>query len=103
MTAHESHPDADTRAPSADTLRMVRDAVLGVWRGPTAAAPPMDAAIDCLCADARARGLAAEDVILAMKGLLGGMPELREPTRREDAVRLQDVLVTRCIKAFYAS
>ncbi len=102
MTAPESRHGTGHRTPSDDALRTMRDAVLRVWRDADAGAPAVDAAVWGLCQEAHARGMGAEDVILAMKALIGGIPELREPTRREDAVRLQDTLVTHCIKCYYA-
>ena len=60
------------------------------------------AATALLCREAHARGVAAGEVIVSVKALLGGIVALREPARHADAARLQDELVTRCIRTYYA-
>jgi hypothetical protein len=56
-----------------------------------------------LVREARDRALRAEDVLVEVKALLSGMPELDAPERRLEVARFREQLITRCIKAYYQS
>ena len=99
MTAQDPSPRP---APLDDaTLASMRDAVVGVWHDRRRGDPQLVDAMTRLCAEARARGHPAEDVIVTLKALLAAIPELRDNARRIEASRLQDRLVTLCIRCYY--
>ena len=99
MTASDSSPRP---APVDDaTLASMREAVVGVWHDRPRGDPQLTDAMTRLCVEARTRGHPAEDVIVTLKTLLATIPELRDHQRRIEAGRLQDRLVTLCIRCYY--
>jgi hypothetical protein len=102
MMSHDSRSTPEPRSLSDATLASLRDAVLRVWHDPAGSEAALQAALREMVADARARALRAEDVIVAFKALLGSIPELNSPVRRLEAGRLRERLITLCIKAYYA-
>ena len=99
MPAPDSRPRAARLSDAA--LAAMRDAVLAVWVDHPHGDPALVDAVACLCADARARGLGAEEVIVALKTLLAAMPELLDDAHRLEAARLQDRIVTLAIGTYY--
>lgn len=101
MMAPDSRHTPERRPLSDETLAGLRAAVLALWRAPATSDATLGRALDALVREARAEQLRAEDVLLAVKELLAGVPELGTPERRLEAVRFREQLITRCIKAYY--
>ncbi len=102
MMAYDSRPAPEPRALTDDTVAALRDAVVHVWREPETSDTVLQAALARMVDEARTRALRAEEVIVAFKGLLAGIPELNSTVRRLEAVRLRERLITLCIRAYYA-
>jgi hypothetical protein len=103
MMAYDSRSTPDRARLSPETVGALHGAVLALWRTPNTVDGALEAAMDALVREARERALRAEEVLLEVKALLAGMPELEEPERRLEAARFREQLVTRCIRAYYRS
>ena len=103
MMAYDSRPAPEPRALTDDTLAVLRSAVVAAWSSPDAADAELQAALGRMVDEARTRALRAEEVIVAFKALLAGIPELNATARRLEAARLRERLITLCIKAYYAA
>lgn len=102
MMAYDSRSTPEPQPLGDATIVALRDAVLRIWNQPQEGDGPLHAAIAQMVAEARARSLRAEDLIVAFKDLLARLPDLNAPDRRLEAVRFRERLITLCIKAYYA-
>jgi hypothetical protein len=102
MMAHESPPLPEHRPLGDDTVAALRAAVLQLWERPDDGDAALHAAFTRMAEEARARSLRAEEVIVAFKDILAGLPALQRGGRRLEASRFREQLVTHCIKAYYA-
>ena len=103
MMAFDSRSTPEPRSLSESTLSAMREAVERVWNDPDGAEPVMQGALAQVVAEARARSLRAEEVIVSFKALLAAVPELNSSVRRLEAARLRERLITLCIKAYYSA
>ncbi len=109
MMAFDSRSTPEPRTISEPARALLADAVLRVWSDPAAlqaasgaaGVPALSAALDRVVADARDRALRAEEVIVAFKELLAGLPALNAPERRLEATHFRERLITECIRAYY--
>jgi hypothetical protein len=101
MMAFDSRSTNERPRLSDQTVAELRQAVLLLWTAPESIDGRLGSAMDTLVREARERALRAEDVLIEVKGLLAGLPELDAPDRRMESARFREQLVTRCIKAYY--
>ena len=101
MMAPDSRPTPEPRMLADDTMAVLRAAVVHLWHERGGAEDALRDALALVTAEARARALRAEEVIMAFKALLASLPELHTGARRMEAVAFQELLVTMCIKAYY--
>lgn len=101
MMAFDSRSSSDRPRLSDQTVAELREVVLQLWSAPESVDGQLGRALDALVREARERALRAEDVLVAVKGLLADLPQLDDPARRMEGVRFREQLVTRCIKAYY--
>ena len=102
MMAHDSPPLPEHRPLSDETVAALRAAVLQLWERPADGDAALHAAFARMADEARARSLRAEEVVVAFKEILAGLPALQRGGRRLEAGRFREQLVTHCIKAYYA-
>jgi len=101
MMAHDSPTTPEHRSLGDDTVAALRAAVLQRWERPTDGDAALHAAFMRMVDEARTRSLRAEEVVVAFKEVLAGLPALHRGGRRLEAGRFREQLVTRCIKAYY--
>ena len=101
MMAYDSRSTPEHRPLGDETVAALRTAVLGLWEHPTDGDAALQAALARMVAESRTRALRAEEVGVAFKEILAGVPSLNNGRRRLEAVRFRERLVTRCIKAYY--
>lgn len=113
MMAFDSRSTPEPRTISPATRAALAAAVLRLWadsarwrREGDGRRVELDAALVAAVAvtvrEARARALRAEELIVAFKELLAGLPELAAPERRLEAAHFRERLITECIRAYYA-
>jgi len=98
MMAFERSPSARLEPETLDALRHVMDRA--VRRGNHA-----DELHDVLCrasAEARAKGMQAEQLLIVMKELWHSLPDLRGTDAGEQHMLLLQELISRCIDQYYA-
>lgn len=98
---------------SEATRTLLANAVLHVWNDPAlwrrqvdgeqmpAVSAALTHALHEMVAEARERALRAEELIVAFKELLAGLPALNAPERRLEATHFRERLITECIRAYY--
>jgi len=101
MMAHDSRLTPELRPLSPETLATLRSAVVRLWQDREANEDELHAALAAVAAEAHARALRAEEVIVSFKALLADLPEIHAGPRRIESTRFQEHLVTLCIKAYY--
>lgn len=102
MMARESHPEPVHRPLSEETLHELRIAIAGHTRNAPDADDALRTALARVTAEARARSLRVEEVIVAFKKMWSTMPELSGGPTRADEIAVRERLVTMCIKAYYS-
>lgn len=113
MMAFDSRSTPEPRTISAATRAALAAAVVRLWNDSArwrhegdGRRVDLDTALVAAVADtvreARARSLRAEELIVAFKDLLAGLPELSAPERRLEAAHFRERLITECIRAYYA-
>jgi hypothetical protein len=101
MMAHDSRLTPELRPLSSETLATLRAAVVRLWKDRDASEDELRDALAAVAAEAHARALRAEEVIVSFKALLADLPEIHTGARRMESTRFQEHLVTLCIKAYY--
>ena len=102
MMAPDSSFSSEPRSLSDETLAVLREAVVEHLRRTSAVEPALERAVAAIVAEARARRMRAEELILAFKSLYANLPEPLTPAARTEQTRLREQLITSCIKAYYA-
>lgn len=100
MTVHDSSPTPEPRALSAETTAALRAAVRRQLLEEEAPSPELVDAMRRAVAEARARGLRVEELIVAFKAILDA-PAEGAPGDRMAELRLRERLVTLCIHAYF--
>ena len=98
-------PDSSQMPPSRLDDSTV-DAVRGALRGYLAnAADPsgLQAALLLMAAEARARAILPEHLLVVLKDVWGSMPEVRSITDSREQIALLQRVVTMCIKEYYSA
>ena len=88
-------------AVSGETLETVREAIRR-HLSPQAADSHLRTALRRLSAEARAKGLQAEQVVILLKQMWGELPEVSQPLAPDERRHLLERLVTLCIQEYYA-
>jgi hypothetical protein len=101
MMAHNPRSTPEPRPLEAETAAALREAILQLWERPADGDAALHAALARMVAEARRRGLRAEEVIIAFKELLAGVSALQSGGRRLEVGRFRERLITLCIKAYY--
>jgi hypothetical protein len=113
MMAHDEWLAPEPRALTPATLDLLRDAVWRAWRAwhvPASSAPGtgedvsgLGTAVGAVAAEAHARGLRAEELVIAFKAVLDELAERDSGPAGPGARGFQSRLVTQCIKAYYGA
>ena len=101
MMAHDSSSPPPSRLDD-DTVAAVRDALRAYLSNPAHTAPLQEALLR-VSAEARARALLPEPLLVTLKGIWGTLPEVRAMTDTPEQVRLLQRVVTMCIKEYYSA
>jgi len=108
--AHDEWLAPEPRALTPATLSLLRDAAWRAWRAPVPGptdAEDSEAALRCavatVAAEAHARDLRAEELVVIFKGVLEELAERDAGPSGPGARTFQSRLVTLCIKAYYGA
>ncbi|HYD52624.1 MAG TPA: hypothetical protein VEA99_08355 [Gemmatimonadaceae bacterium] len=95
---------ADSTPPSpalaAATLQAVRDALVGYLADPQRS-DELRAALGAMAAEARAKAILPERLLVTLKDLWYGLPPVRHATDGMEQARLLQRIVTMCIREYY--
>lgn len=98
MMVHES--TSDRPALSAESLRALEAAML-TYAASGAAPPSLEPALMLIAAEARAKQLRAEQLLIALKDVWYALPSVSAPAPHEQNAMLQRI-VTLCVRAYYS-
>jgi hypothetical protein len=101
MMAHDSSHTPPSRLDD-ETVAAVRDA-LRAYLASSADAVPLQNALLMMSAEARARALLPEQLLVVLKDVWAALPEVRAMTDAAEQVRLLQRVVTMCIKEYYSA
>ena len=101
MMAPDSRYSPEPRALSEQTLAALRRAVSSHQGRSADSDESLRRAVDAVVAEARARQMRAEELILAFKAVYNALPEPAAAAARAEQLRLREQLITACIKAYY--
>jgi hypothetical protein len=99
MMAFDSSQTPPSRL-DASVVAAVREALRGYLANAGDADPLRDALV-AMAADARARSMPPEQLLVVLKDLWGGLGEVRAMSDVGQQVRLQQRVVTMCIKEYF--
>ena len=94
---YQPHP----RSLSAETTAALREAVVRHLERGSDGDDSLGRAVSIVVAEARARDMRAEELILAFKNLYDALPEPRSAVARAEQVHLRERLVSACSRAYY--
>ena len=100
MMAHDSSHTPPSRLDD-DTVAAVR-AALRAYLANSADSAALQRALLRVSAEARAREMLPEQVLVVLKDVWGALPEVRAMTDAGEQVRLLQRVVTMCIKEYYS-
>jgi hypothetical protein len=104
MNAHDSgYRREPARALTEGTLALLRSALEDRWRNPAGPEEPLREALIAVAAEARARSLRPEELIIAVKAVLSELSANQPDTTTPDHLRLREWVITVCIEAYYGS
>lgn len=101
MMAPDSPYQPHPRPLSAETTAALRDAVLRHLEQGSDGDDTLGHAVSIVVAEARAREMRAEELILAFKNLYDSMPEPKSAVARAEQAHLRERLVSACIRVYY--
>jgi hypothetical protein len=101
MMPHDSSHTPPSRLDD-DTVAAVRDA-LRTYLANSADAAALQSALLRLSTEARERAMLPEQLLVVLKDLWGTLPEVRAMTDAGEQIRLQQRVVTMCIKEYYSA
>jgi hypothetical protein len=101
MMAFDSSQTPPSRL-DASVVAAVREALRGYLANAGDADPLRDALV-AMAADARARSMPPEQLLVVLKDLWGGLGEVRAMSDVGQQVRLQQRVVTMCIKEYFST
>ena len=97
--------DASRTPPSRlddETIASVRDALRGYLANANHASPLRQALL-LMATEARGKTMVPEQLLVVLKELWGGLAEVRAMADLEQQIRLQQRVVTMCIKEYYSA
>ena len=101
MMAHDSSHPPPSRLDD-ETVAAVRAALRAYLAGPAGAAA-LRTALVAMAAEARGKGMMPEQLLVVLKDLWSGLAEVRAMSDVGEQVRLQQRVVTMCIKEYYSA
>lgn len=101
MMAHDSGQTPTGRLDDA-TVGALRTALRGYLASSTAA-EPLRVALVAISAEAREKGILPEQVLVVLKDVWNGMPEVRGMADATEQIRALQRVVTMCIKEYYSA
>ena len=102
MMAHDTGP-TPPNAVSEETVESVRAAIARYLRGPTEPTPDLRAALHALAHEARSHAVPPEQLLVLLKDIWHGLPEVRSAEPETERTRILQRLVTLCIKEYFES
>ncbi len=99
--ASDSPYKPQPRSLSAETTAALRAAVVRQLDRRSADDANLARAVASVVAEARAREMRAEELILAFKNLYDALPDPASAVARAEQMQLREKLVTACIRAYY--
>ena len=100
MMAHESSPPPPPRALDQATIETVRVALVRYLATPDDGRDGVRAAINQMANEARDKSILPEQLLVVLKDLWYGLPDLKAAPDHQRSALLQQV-VTLCIKEYY--
>lgn len=101
MMAFDSSQPPPSRLDES-TVGAVRDALRAYLAHDTAASA-LQSALVTLSAEARAKAMLPEQVLVVLKDVWNGLPEVRAMSDGGEQVRLLQRVVTMCIREYYSA
>lgn len=101
MMAHDSSPPPASRL-SDETVAAVRSA-LREYLANGASSTALQRALVQMSAEAREKGVLAEQLLVILKDLWSNLPEVRAMADSTEQVQLRQRVVTMCIKEYYSA
>ena len=102
MPRDSTPPPAALSALPADALTQMREAMIAYLEQPGDSAASLRSALRAISAEAQARQLRAEHLIIALKQVWHSVPDVQRAATREEQDRLLDRLITVCIEEYYS-
>jgi hypothetical protein len=101
MMAHDSgqNPPSRLDGESIDAVRVALRAYLNDSEDPGTLQP----ALVALASQARERNMLPEHLLVLLKDVWSGLPEVRSMTDSREQIRLLQRVVTMCIKEYYGA
>jgi hypothetical protein len=96
-------PDSTPREPglSAASVASLRAALVAYLENRET--PALERSLNTIATEARASHMHAEQLLVALKDVWFGLPQLRDTAEDEEKARLLQRVVTLCIRAYYAA
>ena len=85
-----------------ETIVSVRDALRGYLANANDAAP-LRAALLLMATDARSKSMLPEQLLVVLKDVWGSLAEVRSMSDADQQIRMQQRVVTMCIKEYYSA
>jgi hypothetical protein len=101
MMANDSSQMPPSRLAD-DTVEAVRKA-LREYLSDVEAAMPLQSALQRMSSEARAQAMLPEQLLIVLKDLWNGLPEVRAMSDAGDQIRIMQRVVTMCIKEYYSA
>jgi hypothetical protein len=101
MMAHDSSQTPPSRLDD-ETLNAVRQALRAYLHDSTDPAA-LQASLLLLATDARTRSVLPEQLLVMLKDVWNGLPEVRSMSDSREQIRLLQRVVTMCIKEYYSA
>ena len=101
MMAYDSGQTPPSRLDQ-DTIDSVR-AALRQYLSESNASPALQGALVRMAAEAREKSILPEQLLITLKDVWNGLPEVRAISETSEQVRLQQRVVTMCIKEYYSA
>ena len=84
------------------TVELVHGALRG-YLSDSLDAAPLRAALVTMTAEARSRSILPEQLIILLKDMWGNLPEVRSMADVDDQTRMQQRVITMCIREYFGS
>jgi hypothetical protein len=102
MMAHDSTSQTPPSRLDDETLNTVRLALRGYLHD-SSEPSALQASLLLMAAEARARAILPEQLLVVLKDVWNALPEVRSMTDTREQIRLLQRVVTMCIKEYYSA